>query len=70
MITNSSIVESVQLIQLDGFIRMHIQRQGIAFVVDNYCPIREQYYAQKYPQQQNTVWRESDHVQCSTEENQ
>lgn len=68
MIVNST-TESVY-VQLDGFIHMHIQRNGIAFVVDHYCPIREQYYAQKYPQQQNTLWREPENVQCPATEGQ
>jgi hypothetical protein len=53
MITVSSTNESVQYMQLNGFVHVYIQRHGIAFVIDNYNPIRDQYYTQKYPQQQN-----------------
>lgn len=63
MITYSSTNESIQCMQLNGFVHVYIQRQGIAFVIDNYNPIREQYYTQKYPQQQNTQ-EENSNVQC------
>jgi hypothetical protein len=65
MITYSSTNESVH--QLNGFVHVYIQRQGLAFVIDNYSPIREQYYAQKYPQQQK-IRREEENpnVQSST----
>jgi hypothetical protein len=38
---------SVGAVRLDGFVHVHIQKYGFAFVVENYNPIREQYYAQK-----------------------
>ena len=64
MITQLSI-EAVQCMQLNGFIHVHIQRNGIGFVVENYIPIREQYYAQKYPQQ-NSDWEVNPNVQYPT----
>lgn len=63
-----SLYGQVQYTQLNLFVHVHIQRQGIAFVVENYQPIREQYYAQRYPQL-NTQWEEKPDVQCATCEN-
>lgn len=34
-------------IRLDEFILMYIQKNGMPFVVDNYCPLREAYYSEK-----------------------
>lgn len=63
MITSSSF-EPVQ--QLNGFVQVHIQRNGIAYVVENYQPIREQYYAQRYPYINNQQWEDKSDVQCTT----
>lgn len=62
-------IEQVQYTQLNLFVHVHIQTYGIAFVVDNYQPIREQYYAQRYPQTRNTQWEEKPDVQCTSVEN-
>lgn len=53
MMTYSSIeVVQFEVFQLNDFIHLHIQKNGIAYVADNYCPIREQYYENKTKQQQ------------------
>jgi hypothetical protein len=65
MITSNP-YEQVQCSRLDLFVSVHIQTNGIAFVVDNYQPIREQYYAQRYPQSTNTQWEDQTDVQCTT----
>ena len=41
-------VEVIQSIRLNDFVHLHIQREGIAMVVDNYQPIRQEYYDAKY----------------------
>lgn len=64
---NSNSYGQVQFTRLDLFVSVHIQTNGIAFVVDNYQPIREQYYAQRYPQL-NQQWEEPTDVQCTTQE--
>jgi hypothetical protein len=54
--------ESVPCTQLNVFIHVYIQRNGIAYVVDNYNPIREQYYAQKQESQQKSQWEDRSNV--------
>jgi hypothetical protein len=66
---NASSFGQVQFTRLDLFVHVHIEKNGIAFVVDNYQPIREQYYAQRYPQQ-NLQWKEDSDVQNPAIENQ
>lgn len=51
---SSSEVVQLAMFRLNDFIHLHIQKNGIAYVVDNYCPIREQYYENKMKQQQIT----------------
>ena len=63
MITSST--APVQDMRLNGFVHLYIQRDGIAYVIENYCPIREQYYAQKY-NNQNTNWEGNPDVQSLT----
>jgi len=63
MITSPSLMGHVQFTRLDMFVHVQIERNGIAYVIDNYQPIREQYYAQRYPQQ-NLQWKEDSDVQC------
>ena len=41
-------VEVIQSLQLNDFVHLHIQREGIAMVVENYQPIRDEYYDAKY----------------------
>ena len=33
--------------RLNDFIFVYIQRNGLPYVVDNYCPLREAYYDEK-----------------------
>lgn len=58
---NSSIEIQQTEIRLNDFVLLHIQRDGIAHVVDNYIPIREQYYIGK-TNQQNHQWKENHDV--------
>lgn len=51
MTYSSHEVVQITFLQLNDFIHLHIQKNGIAYVVDNYCPIREQYYENKMQQQ-------------------
>ena len=57
--TSTIRVEVVQTIRLNDFVHVFIQRNGLAYVVDNYQPIREKYYENKYKQQQSLSWEES-----------
>jgi len=57
-------LEVVQTVRLNDFVHVFIQREGITYVVDNYQPIRTQYYENKKNLgQQTSQWKEdSKHV--------
>lgn len=50
--------------RLNDFIFIRIQRNGFPYVVDNYCPLREEYYNSKTKngQQENSTEGESSDV--------
>lgn len=59
MMLNSSIETLCAGVRLNDFVYMYIQRDGIAYVVDHYNPIREQYYTRKTEQQKQAhQWKE------------
>lgn len=61
MIIRSS-QENTRYTQLNVFVHVHIQKNGIAYVVENYNPIREQYYAQKQDSPKKSQWEEHSNV--------
>lgn len=48
------------VVRLDGFVHAHIEKYGFPYVVENYDPIREAYYAQKENCQ--TKWKDGHDV--------
>lgn len=50
--------------RLNDYIFIRIQRNGFPYVVDNYCPLREEYYnlKTKNGQQENSTEGESSDV--------
>lgn len=47
-------------VQLNGFVHVHIEKYGFPYVVENYNPIREEYYARKENSQ--TKWKDGQNV--------
>lgn len=52
--------ELIQTIRLNEFVHLYIQRDGITAVVENYQPIRRQYYDAKYPNEKQQSPRKDD----------
>jgi hypothetical protein len=57
MVATITTFEVVQQIRLNDFVHVFIQRNGISYVVENYQPIRNEYYENKNNtrQQSNTM---------------
>lgn len=55
-------IELIQSIRLNEFVHLHIQREGITAVVENYQPIRDQYYDAKYNENQKIPRKDDQNV--------
>lgn len=64
MMQSSSISIPPLIERLNDFIFVYIQRNGLPYVVDNYCPLREAYYDKKAQNghQENSMEGESPDV--------